>query len=74
MRSQPTYREDWNARRGIATSAEFFARYVHPGMSLLDCGCGPGSLTLDLAEAVAPAEVIGLDTDEQVLHRARSNA
>jgi ubiquinone/menaquinone biosynthesis C-methylase UbiE len=30
-------------------------------MHLLDCGCGPGSITLDLAEVVAPGEVVGID-------------
>ena len=73
-RSQPTYRENWNARREIATSAAFFAPYVQPGMRLLDCGCGPGSLTLDFAEAIAPGEVIGVDNDERVLDRARAAA
>ena len=33
-------------------------------MSLLDCGCGAGSITLDLAESAAPGRVIGLDLDE----------
>src|SRR5207249_2992596 len=73
-RSQPTYREDWNARRDIASSAAFFAPYVQPGMRLLDCGCGPGSLTADLAEAVAPGVVVGVDSDGRVLERARSAA
>jgi ubiquinone/menaquinone biosynthesis C-methylase UbiE len=72
MRSQPTYREEWNARRGIATSAQFFAPYVAGGWCLLDCGCGPGSLTADFAEAVAPGRVVALDMDERVVSRARS--
>lgn len=74
-RSQPTYREEWNARRAVATSAAFFAPYVEPGMRLLDCGCGPGSLTIDFAEAVGPdGEVIGIDHDERVVERARAAA
>ncbi|MYA50132.1 MAG: class I SAM-dependent methyltransferase [Chloroflexi bacterium] len=32
-------------------------------MSLLDCGCGPGSITLGLAEVLAPGEVVGIDRD-----------
>nr|WP_283251009.1 class I SAM-dependent methyltransferase [Rhabdothermincola salaria] len=28
---------------------------------MLDVGCGPGTITLDLAARVAPGEVLGLD-------------
>ena len=72
--SQPTYREEWNARRGIESSAAFFAPYISPGMNLLDAGCGPGSLTVDFAEAVAPGVVIGVDRDPRVVARARAAA
>ena len=32
-------------------------------MKLLDCGCGPGSITLELAEVVHPGNVVGIDGD-----------
>ena len=32
-------------------------------MRLLDCGCGPGSITAGLAEAVAPGQVVGVDIE-----------
>ena len=32
-------------------------------MCLLDCGCGPGSISIELAEAVAPGRVIGVDIE-----------
>ena len=48
-----------------ARSAERFAQFLLPhlskGMSLLDVGCGPGSITVGLAEALAPGEVVGID-------------
>ena len=50
-------------RRGVAREAAFFLPHVGPGMTLLDCGCGPGSITLGLAEALAPGEVVGVDRD-----------
>jgi SAM-dependent methyltransferase len=41
-------------------------------MSLLDCGCGPGSITLDFAEALAPGKVVGIDVDDETLARAQA--
>ena len=32
-------------------------------MRLLDVGCGPGSITADLAQAVAPGRAVGIDFD-----------
>jgi ubiquinone/menaquinone biosynthesis C-methylase UbiE len=43
---------------------------LKPGLDLLDVGCGPGTITLDLAERVAPGSVIGLDRDPGVLEVA----
>ncbi len=52
----------------------FLLPHLKPGMSLLDCGCGVGSITLDLAELVAPGNVIGVDMDNVQLEVARANA
>jgi ubiquinone/menaquinone biosynthesis C-methylase UbiE len=43
-------------------------------MRLLDCGCGVGSITAGLAEAVASGEVIGIDLQSAQLERARALA
>jgi ubiquinone/menaquinone biosynthesis C-methylase UbiE len=40
-------------------------------MSLLDVGCGPGTITMDLASRVAPGAVIGMDCSEDALAAAR---
>ncbi|MEM6848532.1 MAG: methyltransferase domain-containing protein [Pseudomonadota bacterium] len=43
-----------------------------PGMKVLDAGCGPGRLTLPLAEAVGPeGEVTALDLQAGMLDRVR---
>ena len=45
---------------------------VKPGMRVLDAGCGPGRLTLPLAEAVGPhGSVTALDLQEGMLSRVR---
>src|SRR5262249_9673167 len=49
------------ARRTAATSAAFLLPHLGPGMRVLDVGCGVGTITLGLAEAVAPGEAVGLD-------------
>lgn len=44
-----------------------------PGMKVLDAGCGPGRLTLPLAETVgAGGEVTALDIQDGMLDRVRS--
>ena len=43
-------------------------------MTLLDCGCGPGTITLDFAALVAPAEVVGVDIEPNQLRFAWAQA
>jgi ubiquinone/menaquinone biosynthesis C-methylase UbiE len=43
-------------------------------MNLLDCGCGPGTITVGLAERVAPGMAIGLDIEPLQVARARALA
>jgi ubiquinone/menaquinone biosynthesis C-methylase UbiE len=44
-----------------------------PGMKVLDAGCGPGRLTLPLAETVGPqGEVTALDIQDGMLARVRA--
>ena len=47
---------------------------LEPGMRVLDVGCGPGRLTIPLAQAVAPGRVLALDLQEEMLDRAKVNA
>ena len=54
--------------------AAFLTPHLRAGMRLLDCGCGPGSITIDLAQAVAPGEAIGIDRREDALAHGRALA
>ena len=52
--------------------ATFLMPHLRPGMQVLDAGCGPGSITLGIAEAVAPGMVIGIDIQPDLIERARA--
>ena len=62
------------ARRSATDNAGFVLPYLRTGMRVLDCGCGPGSITLGLAEAVAPGEVVGVDIEPSQIDLARDQA
>lgn len=61
-------------RRIAAEEAAVLLPHLRPGMRLLDFGCGPGSITVGLAEAVAPGEVMGVDIEPRQVEAARALA
>ena len=62
------------ARRTVDQQAGFLLRHLRQGMTLIDCGCGPGSITHGLARIVGSAKVWGVDVDMQSLQKGRSSA
>lgn len=60
--------------RTADNSAAHLTPLLTAGMSLLDVGCGPGTLTRDLAVRVAPGRVVGIDAADEVLEEARRGA
>jgi SAM-dependent methyltransferase len=60
--------------RTASVNAAFLLPHLRSGMRVLDIGSGPGTITLGLAEAVAPGEAVGVDIQESMVERARSLA
>lgn len=69
----PGLRQDYGTRTA-EQQAVFVLPYLRPGMTLLDVGCGPGSITLGLAQAVAPGRVTGIDHDRRHIEAAKALA
>lgn len=65
---------DSHATRSVANSAAYLLPHLHAGLSLLDVGCGPGSITTEFADLVAPGRVLGIDRSEDVIKAARTRA
>lgn len=60
--------------RTVANSAAYLADAVKPHMRVLDIGCGPGTITADLAALVPDGHVTGVDHAPGILDQARATA
>src|SRR6195952_5776592 len=60
--------------RTAANSAGYLLPHLRPGHSLLDIGCGPGTITVDLAQLVDPGQTVGVDRAGQPLISAKAGA
>jgi ubiquinone/menaquinone biosynthesis C-methylase UbiE len=60
-----------HARRTASNSAAYLTGALRPGIDVLDVGCGPGTITVDFAELVAPGLVLGVDSAGDVVAQAR---
>ena len=60
--------------RTAENSAPHLLSLLEPAMSVLDVGCGPGTITIDLAARVSPGRVLGIDASQEVVDQAASAA
>ena len=60
--------------RTVDNSAAYLAPHLRAGQTVLDVGCGPGTITVDLAQRVAPGAVLGIDVSAAPLDEARALA
>ena len=61
-----------HSRRTAADSAAHLLPRLRAGLDLLDVGCGPATITADLAGAVAPGRVVALDGAPAAIDAARA--
>ena len=67
--------QDGYIDRDANVVADFLTPRLSPGLSVLDCGCGPGPITLGLARAVAPGgSAVGIDIEPTMIERANALA
>lgn len=59
--------------RTAENSCAYLLPHLRPGMRVLDVGCGPGTITRDLARLVAPGDVTGLDADPGIVAQAAAD-
>jgi ubiquinone/menaquinone biosynthesis C-methylase UbiE len=60
--------------RTVENSAGYLVPHLAPGASILDVGCGPGTITVDFATRVAPGIVLGIDAAPAVIDAAAAEA
>jgi len=60
--------------RTAANSAAYLLDRLVPGQDILDVGCGPGTISRDLARLVAPGQVVGIDAAPAVIAQAAAEA
>jgi ubiquinone/menaquinone biosynthesis C-methylase UbiE len=56
--------------RTLANSHPTLLGLLAPDMSVLDVGCGPGTLTAEIARRVAPGHVVGMDVNPEMVRAA----
>ncbi len=62
------------AQRSALSHAKFLLPHLDATVRLLDCGCGPGSMSCDFAKIVVSGHVEGIDQEPSQIELARACA
>ena len=65
---------DTHSWRNVENSMAFMIKFINANHSILDVGCGPGTITNDLAKKVPNGKVYGIDTIEDLVKLGREQA
>lgn len=60
--------------RTAENSAGYLLPHLDPAFHLLDVGCGPGTITVDLARLLPDGQVVGIDASHDVIASATTDA
>jgi SAM-dependent methyltransferase len=60
--------------RTAENSAAYLLPRLRPHQDVLDVGCGPGTITIDLARRLETGRVVGVDSAPEVIDAARATA
>jgi SAM-dependent methyltransferase len=60
------------AQRSAVSHAKFLLPHLDAASRLLDCGCGPGSISCDFAKIVVSGSVEGIDREQSQIDLARA--
>jgi SAM-dependent methyltransferase len=61
-------------RRSLEVHGAFVLPFLRDDLAVLDLGCGPGSITLDLARRLPRGRIVGLDREKSQIELARAAA
>ncbi|EXJ62071.1 hypothetical protein A1O7_02504 [Cladophialophora yegresii CBS 114405] len=61
-----------HASRTVNNSAAFLLPHLKPDFTLLDLGCGPGTITRGFCSYIPRGRVIGIDAAESVIEQAQA--
>ena len=65
---------DWYESRNLETNFPELLPFLYQGANVLDVGCGPGTITVDVARCVFPGTVTGIDTEKDLIDQAIAHA
>lgn len=51
--------------RTLEADSQYLLQFLRDEMTILDCGCGTGSITVGMAKAAPGSRIVGIDTSQR---------